>query len=35
MDEEVELAPGDQARAWKEWITGGPPGPIEDDGDEP
>ena len=33
MDEEVELAPGEQSKAWKEWITGGPQGPIEDDGE--
>jgi len=33
MDEEVELAPGAQAKAWKEWITGGPQRPIEDDGE--
>jgi len=33
MDEEVELAPGEQAKAWKEWITDGPKGPIEDDGE--
>jgi len=33
MDEEVELAPGEQAKAWKEWITGGPQGPIEADGE--
>jgi len=33
MDEEVELAPGEQAKAWKEWITGGPQGPIENDGE--
>jgi len=33
MDEEVELAPGEQTKAWKEWITGGPQGPIEDDGE--
>jgi hypothetical protein len=33
MDEEIELAPGEQAKAWKEWITGGPKGPIEDDGE--
>jgi len=33
MDEDVELAPGDKTKAWKEWITGGPQGPIEDDGE--
>lgn len=33
MDEEVELAPGEQTKAWKEWITGGPQGPIEDNGE--
>jgi len=33
MDEEVELAPAEQSKAWKEWITGGPQGPIEDDGE--
>jgi hypothetical protein len=33
MDEEIELAPGEQSNAWKEWITGGPQGPIEDDGE--
>ena len=33
MDEEVELAPGEQAKAWKQWIAGGPQGPIEEDGE--
>lgn len=33
MDEEVELASGEQAMAWKKWIAGGPQGPIEDDGE--
>lgn len=33
LDEEVELTPGEQTKAWKEWITAGPKGPIEDDGE--
>ena len=33
MDEEVDLAPGEQAKAWKQWIAGGPQGPIEEDGE--
>ncbi|HKO48948.1 MAG TPA: hypothetical protein VJV79_14550 [Polyangiaceae bacterium] len=33
MDEEVELAPGEQAKAWNDWVTTGPSGPIEDDGE--
>jgi hypothetical protein len=30
-DEDVQVAPAEQAKAWSKWIAGGPQGPIEDD----
>jgi hypothetical protein len=32
-DEEVKIAPAEQAKAWGQWIANGPQGPIEDDGE--
>jgi hypothetical protein len=32
-DNDVELAPEQQAEAWRQWAASGPQGPIEDDGD--
>ncbi len=33
MDEDIELAPGEQTKAWNEWVTTGPSGPFEVDGE--
>jgi len=32
-DEDVELAAGEHTKAWNEWVTSGPNGPIEDEGE--
>jgi hypothetical protein len=32
-DDEVRLAPAEQGLAWNAWVTHGPDGPIEDDGE--
>jgi len=33
MGEDIELATGDQTKAWNEWVTTGPSGSIEVDGE--
>jgi hypothetical protein len=33
VDDDVRLAPDEQARAWSAWLKSGPDGPIADDGD--
>jgi hypothetical protein len=32
-DEDVQIEPAEQAKAWSQWIANGPQGPIEDDGE--
>jgi hypothetical protein len=32
-DEDEQIAPAEQAKAWSQWIANGPHGPIEDDGE--
>jgi hypothetical protein len=33
VDDDVRLAPAEQGLAWNAWVTHGPDGPIEDDGE--
>ena len=32
-DDDLELRPEQQAEAWRQWVTDGPQGPIDDDGE--
>jgi hypothetical protein len=32
-DDDIPLGPEQQAEAWLQWVTGGPQGPIDDDGE--
>jgi hypothetical protein len=32
-DDDAQVAPAEQAKAWSQWIASGPQGPIEDDGE--
>jgi hypothetical protein len=33
VDDDARLAPAEQGLAWNAWVTHGPDGPIEDDGE--
>ncbi len=31
-DDDAQIGPVEQAKAWNQWVVNGPQGPIEDDG---